>query len=300
VNLPEYIIETPDILQIDALQVIPLPPYRIQSLDVLAIRVPKAEAVEPISGLYSVEPDGTLNFGATFGRIMVLGLTLEEARQAIEAKLIKTVKDARVDITIAQGRGLQQIRGQHLVRPDGTVSLGNYGSVKVCGLTIAMAKAAIENHLTKYLQRPEVVVDVLAYNSKVYYVIFDQGGAGQRIFRLPFTGNETVLDAVSQISGLTSVSDTQQIWLARPSADDQPEEVLKVDWKAVTAHAKTQTNYQIFPGDRLFVNAQPMVTFDTRLARIIAPFERLFGFTLLGNSVINNLKNPNSTSGGVQ
>jgi polysaccharide biosynthesis/export protein len=298
VNIPDYTIESPDILKIDALQVIPLPPYKIQSLDILAIRVAKTLPDEPIAGLFSVEPDGTVNLGVSYGKVNLAGLTLDEAKAEIEKRLMKVLKEPRVDITIAQGRGVQQIRGEHLVRPDGSISLGSYGSVKLCGLTLPMAKEVIEAHLTRYLQNPEVVVDVLAYNSKVYYVIFDQGGAGQRIHRLPFTGNETVLDAISQVSGLTTVSDQQQIWLARPSCEHEEEEVLKVDWKGITAHGRVQTNYQLFPGDRIFINAQPMMTFDTHLARIISPFERLFGFTLLGTTTVTTLKNPSGTIGG--
>ena len=38
-------------------------------------------------------------------------------------------------------------------------------------------------------------MDVQGFNSKLYYVILDGGGAGQQVVRLPVTGNETVLDA---------------------------------------------------------------------------------------------------------
>src|SRR5579871_3422681 len=37
VSLPPYVIETPDILLIDAIRIIPLPPYRVEPLDVLYI-----------------------------------------------------------------------------------------------------------------------------------------------------------------------------------------------------------------------------------------------------------------------
>lgn len=35
ISLPPYIVETPDVLQIDAIRIIPLPPYRLEPLDVL-------------------------------------------------------------------------------------------------------------------------------------------------------------------------------------------------------------------------------------------------------------------------
>ncbi len=39
VAMPDYIIEPPDVLLIEAVKVVPLPPYRINTLDVLALQV---------------------------------------------------------------------------------------------------------------------------------------------------------------------------------------------------------------------------------------------------------------------
>jgi polysaccharide export outer membrane protein len=301
VNLPEYTIEPPDILQIDALYLVPLPPYRVQSLDVLAIRVPKAPAEDPIAGLYTVDPDGTVNLGTFYGSVRVAGLTIAEVKPAIEKQLTKVgVKDPATEVSIAQSRGLQQVRGTHLVRPDGTISLGTYGSIRVTGLTLSEAKRRIEQHLSQYLQSPEITVDVAAYNSKVYYVIYDGGGAGQQVYRLPITGNETILDAVSQLNGLSPVSDMHRIWVARPTCTEgEGDLILPVDWFGITARGRPQTNYQLMPGDRLFVCSDPWVTADTKLARRLSPFERIFGFSLLGANTIEALKfNGNTGFGG--
>ena len=113
---------------------------------------------------------------------------------------------------------MQQVRGEHLVRQDGTISLGSYGCVYVAGLTLAQAKVAIERHLCQYLLDPEITVDVLAYNSKFYYVITDGAGFGQQVYRFPITGKETVLDAINNIGGLPPVASPQKIWVARPGA----------------------------------------------------------------------------------
>ena len=294
---PPYTIEPPDILLIDALRVVPLPPYRVEPLDSLVIQA-NGLATAPISGLYPVDTDGTVNLGFSYGSVRVVGLTLPEAKTAIEEHLKKDIVKPEVQVYLGQSRALQQIRGEHLVRQDGTVGLGSYGDVSVAGLTFPEAKAAIEAHLAKYLLNPEVSVDIYAFNSKVYYVIYDGGGAGQQITRLPITGNETVLDAVSQISGLTSVADQRRIWVARPvpagAADD---EILPVDWCAITMRGRTETNYQLFPGDRLYVEAQPLITIDTALARIISPMERIFGVVLLGNGTVQSLQNKNGGNG---
>jgi len=295
--LPEYVVEPPDILLIDVLYAVPLPPYRIKSLDALLVRVPKAIEGEPISAIYPVDPDGSINLGLSYGTVRVVGLTLVEAKTAIEKHLSGIVKDPRAEVAVAETRGLQQIRGQHLVRPDGTISLGSYGSVEVTGLTLSAVKQTLEAYLSQFLQNPEVTVDVAAYNSKVFYVVYDGGGAGQQIYRLPITGNETVLDAVSQLNGLSSVADMKKIWVARSSCGRQQEQILPVDWAAITARGRSDTNYQLMPGDRLFVQSDKFVRCETRLARILAPFERLLGFTLLEASAYQTLQFRNN--GGV-
>jgi polysaccharide export outer membrane protein len=295
--LPEYVVEPPDILLIDVLYAVPLPPYRIKSLDALLVRVPKAIEGEPISAIFPVDPDGTINLGLSYGSPRVVGLTLAEAKIAIEKHLSGIIKDPRAEVAVAESRGLQQIRGQHLVRPDGSVSLGSYGSVVVTGLTLSAVKQAIEAHLSQFLQTPEVSVDVAAYNSKVFYVVYDGGGAGQQVYRLPITGNETVLDAVSQLNGLNAVSDQKRIWVARSSCGRCQEQVLPVDWCAITAHGRCDTNYQLMPGDRLFVQSDGFVRADTRVARILAPFEKILGFTLLEASTVSTLQFRNN--GGV-
>ena len=76
VSLPAYVIEPPDILLIDAVRTIPLPPYRIQPLDILAIQVTGALATEPIAGLYTVDPDGTVGLGFNYGSVRVAGMSI--------------------------------------------------------------------------------------------------------------------------------------------------------------------------------------------------------------------------------
>jgi polysaccharide biosynthesis/export protein len=302
VDLPEYVISPPDILKIDALQLVPLPPYKVQSLDILLIRVLKTLPEEPISGPFSVEPEGTVNLGLSYGKVSIVGMTIDEAKKTLENHLKKVLKEPIVDISILQGRGVQQIRGEHLVRPDGSVSLGSYGSVKVSGMNLREAKVMIEAQLKNYLQNPEVTVDVLAYNSKVYYIIFDQGGQGQTLFRLPITGSETVLDAFSnaQVRGLSVVANPHKIWLSRPAQDDNGPTKLPIDWRGITLKGESETNYQLFPGDRLYVQAYSAVTFNNFLTRVLTPINQLFGFSLLGQSVIQALKFPgNGGNGGL-
>jgi polysaccharide export outer membrane protein len=294
--LDEYRIEPPDLLQIDLLYAVPLPPYKVQPLDVLAIRVANTPEKDPIGGAYPVDPDGTVVLGGAGGRygtVKLAGMTLPEARAAVETHLKTVLADPapRAEVSVVQGRGVQLVRGQHLVRPDGTVDLGAYGSVPVAGRTPAEAKQLIEAKLALVLQNPEVLVSVIGYNSKVYYVIFDYGGAGQQMVRMPVTGNDTVLDAISQLGGLTTVSDPRRVWLARSACPGEADKVLPIDWNGLTRRGRSETNYQLLPGDRVFVEAYPLVALDVALARLFAPAERVLGFSLLGTATYQGVRN---------
>jgi protein involved in polysaccharide export with SLBB domain len=144
------------------------------------------------------------------------------------------------------------LTGERLVRTDGTINLGFYGSVQVSGLTIDQARERVENYLSSMISNPKVHLDVYAYNSKGYYVIAEDGAKGNQTVRLPFTGNETVLDAVAQIGGLPPTSNSARIWLARPGTG-----VLPIDWNAIVKRGDPSTNYQIQPMDRIYIATAP-------------------------------------------
>ena len=219
----------------------------------------------------------------------------------------------------------QPLVGQHLVRPDGSIGLGIYGSLYVSGKTLEQIQddlaalllarkvklrtpdpakdpyqwaPADKGALTVEDVKRELQVDVLAYNSKWYYVITDGGGYGEQVFRIPATGNETVLDAISQINGLPQVASKKLIWVARATPNSHQPNILPVDWCGIAQRGEAATNYQVFPGDRIYVNSDRWIARDSWLAKRLAPIERLFGVTLLGSSTVNSIKNGGRTGSG--
>jgi protein involved in polysaccharide export with SLBB domain len=292
VSHPPYTISPPDILVIDAMRLIPKPPYRVDPLEVLLITVSGTLPNQPINGPFVVRPDGFINLGFSYGSLRVGGKTLETIEEEIKKHLSQQIQNPQVSVALAQFRGMQETRGEHLVRQDGTISLGNYGCVYVAGLTLGQAKYAIEQHLSRWLLNPQISIDVGAYNSKAYYVILDGGGFGQQVFKLPITGNETVLDAVAAIQGLPPVASKHRIWVARPAPPQLGcDQILPVDWCAITMGGSTATNYQIFPGDRLYVSADRLIALDNWLSKVFAPIERVLGLALLAGSVRNTFQN---------
>src|SRR5262249_8157238 len=108
------------------------------------------------------------------------------------------------------------------------------------------------------------------------------------ILRLPITGSETVLDGIANAGGLPPVSSRKKIWLARPSPKSCYQ-ILPVDWEVITRGGDPTTNWQLMPGDRIFVDADPLIRADNVLAKALAPLERILGFTLLGATTVETL-----------
>ena len=295
--LPDYRIEPPDILLIEAVRLVPRPPYHLQTLDLLQIQVQGTLPDVPISGVYRIEPEGIVKLGSLYGSVAVAGMTVGEAEQAVLQHLRRFLKQPIVTVSLADFAARQQIAGRHLVGPDGSVTLGSYGSVRVAGMTIAEARSVIQQYLSTYLDNPDVSVDVYAFNSKVYYVITQGAGLGDSVYRFPITGNETVLDAISQVNGLQQVSSTK-ISISRPSVCPDVMQILPVSWEEITAQGVATTNYQILPGDRVFIAEDRLVALDVTLAKLTAPLERVMGFSILGAGTVTRFSGPVLKGGG--
>ncbi len=194
------------------------------------------------------------------------------------------------------------ISGERLVRPDGKISLGFYGDVQVRGLTLDQLKVAIIKHLRRFLtdealglktQSPSleeqnhwavippaestaVFVDVTAYNSKNYYV----QGDTQSVGKFPCTGGETVLDALQHAGGLMPQAEPKDIRLVRLGRNGKPSRVYKIDLEAIQEKGDVATNYQMFPGDRLVIGRNAVVTRTTELDRLAAPLQTVTGWNL--------------------
>jgi polysaccharide export outer membrane protein len=183
------------------------------------------------------------------------------------------------------------ISGERLVRPDGRISLGFYGELYVAGLTPAEVKEKVVLHLKKYLEdqalgltmvdpntgavtrrvdprdSDRVFVDVTKMNSKNYYVV----GSVAKPGRLPFTGHETVLDAINLAGGLSPEADHDTVYLYRMSPPEGTLQRLPVNIDQIVMGGDPTTNYQLFPGDRLVVPPRPVADPDVDDDRPVRP-----------------------------
>jgi polysaccharide biosynthesis/export protein len=163
-----------------------------------------------------------------------------------------------VEYAPTDGADPVKIAGQHLVRPDGTIGLGQLGSVFISGRTSAEAHGAIAVHLARRLDGfdpKKLTVAVVAQNSKVYYVIAEWAAGGEEVYRFPATGSESVLDALGGARVKLIGLGQKRIYVQRMSDDGKSSRVLSVDWEAITKRGDAATNHLLLPGDRVYIKS---------------------------------------------
>ncbi|MFO0928974.1 MAG: polysaccharide biosynthesis/export family protein [Gemmataceae bacterium] len=143
-----------------------------------------------------------------------------------------------------------RITGDQPVLPDGRIQLGVYGMPLVAGKTIDEVEAEV-NGLVRLKTRDAgpIVVRLITRDSKVYYVLGEVNSPG--VF--PLRGRETVLDGIVAAGGLNGSASRHDIILSRPTKPDSCRIVLPVCYPEIVQLGDTTTNYQLRPGDRIFV-----------------------------------------------
>jgi polysaccharide biosynthesis/export protein len=286
VSLPEYRVEPPDILQIEAFKLVPKPPYLVDVYDVLFVRAAIALPDFPINDYYVVNEEGNLDLGPTYGKVHVIGLPLNAVRSAIENKLSDILRQPEISVSLARSGGTQQVSGIYLIQPGGNVNLQKYGTVHVAGQTLLEARLSIEKRLAQFFDSPQVAVNVAGFNSAKYYIVFEGSSEGEDVMTLPITGKETVLDALSTVGGLPHVS-SQRMWISRPAPTEFGcEQILPIDYMAITRGGSTTTNYQLMPGDHLFVAEDSEVGLNSYVLKVTSPINQLLNVAQLGSSTV--------------
>lgn len=136
------------------------------------------------------------------------------------------------------------------ILPDGRIDLGVYGRPMVAGKTVPQIEAEV-NALVKAREKTDqpVTVRLISRQSKVYYVLGEVNSPGS----FPLIGRETVLDGLMAAGGLTRQAQPKKVILVRPSHPDGCREVLPVCYPQIVQLGDTHTNYQLRPGDRIYV-----------------------------------------------
>jgi protein involved in polysaccharide export with SLBB domain len=136
------------------------------------------------------------------------------------------------------------------VLPDGTINLGRYGRVLVAGRTVGEIERIVQAAVAMQTKNAgPITVRLIARQSKVFYVLGEVNAPGA----YPLTGRETVLDGILAAGGLTDAASGRDIILSRPTPPNGCRVVLPVCYNDIVQLGDTATNYQLAPGDRIYV-----------------------------------------------
>jgi protein involved in polysaccharide export with SLBB domain len=153
-------------------------------------------------------------------------------------------------VTVADLDSPIRLPGDQPVMPDGTITLGPYGRPIVAGKNLeeieGMVRAMVQPQSKELVK---VTVRLVSRQSQVYYVIGEVNAPGA----FPLTGRETVLDGILAAGGLTDGASRRDIILSRPTRPGDCRVVLPVCFREIVQLGDTTTNYQLHPGDRIFV-----------------------------------------------
>ncbi len=142
------------------------------------------------------------------------------------------------------------------ILPDGTINLGRFGRIVVVGKTGDEIEGMIRSTVAGQLKRDPgfISVRILVHDSMVYYVLGEVNSPGS----FPLKGRETVLDGLVAAGGLHDRGSRYNIILSRPTKPDGCRVVLPICWYDITQVGDTSTNYQLMPGDRIYVPTRTM------------------------------------------
>ena len=164
-----------------------------------------------------------------------------------------------------------RLPGDQTVQQDGTIELGSYGRPLVAGMSAEEIQAKVgqlvsAHEIAKRQTKIElashsdsgqaidqadygITVRLVNQDSAMFYVMGEVNAPGS----YPLVGHETVLDALIAAGGLSDRANDHKIILTRPQFGGQPRVILPVCYQQVLQLGDVSTNYQLLPGDRIYV-----------------------------------------------
>lgn len=152
------------------------------------------------------------------------------------------------------------------VAVDGRIDLGRHGRPRVEGRNPEQIAALVAEEVGVNVR--DVHVEVAEFHSQQVY-LFGEVVGWQRA--VPYKGQETVLDLLQRVGGISRGAAPRDVYLVRSHvADGQRPEVFNVDLKAIVLRNDQTTNIRVMPGDQIYVGE----TWRHRIERVVPPVLR--------------------------
>ena len=129
------------------------------------------------------------------------------------------------------------------VSPQGVISYFLVGDIKAAGLTRFELRDKIQKALSKYIRRPQVIVQIVKARSHKIYALGEVESPGVYHMRTNFT----LVEALSQAGGITSDAYLSGAYVVRNGG------ILLVNFYELIKKGNTKENIPLIPGDVIYV-----------------------------------------------
>ncbi len=146
------------------------------------------------------------------------------------------------ELTVPGGQQQTNVANARVVRDDGTLFYPFIGAVHVAGLTLEELREIITTRLSRYIEQPQVDINVMEYNSqKIYF-----SGAFENAGVIPVNAQRlTLLQAIGQATIDTQRADLSNLLLIRDG------KTYQLDYDRLTSTTSRIGEVYLKPGDKV-------------------------------------------------
>ena len=182
----------------------------------------------------------------------------------------------RDDVIHINVRNQPEFTGSYAVGYDGRIQYNYLGDIPVAGMTKYEVQQILEKMLSRYVRVPAVNVTILAYNSKVVYVIGEVNGPGKFIMR----GDAIKLREAILAAGLpTSLAALTRVHVIKPDLDDPKVRVINI--KRILYQGKLRDDVDLTSGEIVVVPSTVLSAVNRFLSGLLSPVTRAGRFAAL-------------------
>lgn len=174
-----------------------------------------------------------------------------------------------LDLRVAFRPELSQ---RYPVSADGCIDLGEYGRLRVEGKTPPVIARLVAEEVGQ--SPPDVRVQVVEFRSQ-HLLVFGQVVGWQQA--IPYQGQETVLDLLQRVGGITPGAEPRDVYVVRTRLHEgERPELFKIDLDAIVLKKDMSTNLRLLPFDQIYVGETRKSRVERNIPPLLRPIIQIF------------------------